>query len=67
MADPLPPAPNTQACKRTMDCKCPECVAAAAAFSVDDLRAIKSNITYGTGWMDAYMCCWIESWGGPLT
>jgi len=30
-----------------MDCKCPECVAAAAAFSVNDLRAIKSNITYG--------------------
>lgn len=37
-----------QACKRTMDCKCRECVAAAAAFSVDDLRAIKSNISYGT-------------------
>lgn len=39
--------PHHQACKRTMDCKCPECAAAAAAFSVDDLRAIKSNISYG--------------------
>lgn len=40
-------AATKQACKRNMDCKCPECLAASAAFSVDDLRSITSNIRYG--------------------
>ena len=35
------------ACKRSMDCTCPECVAAAAAFSVEDLKQFSSTIDYG--------------------
>lgn len=34
-------------CKRSMDCKCPECLAASAAFSIDDLKAFSSTISYG--------------------
>lgn len=30
-----------------MDCTCPECAAAAAAFSVEDLKQFSSTIDYG--------------------
>jgi hypothetical protein len=40
-------------CKRTMTCKCKECVAANAAFSVDDLKQFSSKIDYGADTGDA--------------
>ncbi len=34
------------ACKRSMDCTCPQCAAAAAEFSVEDLKQFSSSINY---------------------
>lgn len=36
-------------CKRSMDCTCPECAAASAAFSIEDLKQFSSTIDYGEG------------------
>lgn len=35
------------ACKRSMDCTCPQCAAASAEFSVEDLKQFSSAIDYG--------------------
>lgn len=32
-----------------MDCTCPECAAASAAFTVDDLKQFSSTIDYSAG------------------
>ncbi|CAM9795466.1 unnamed protein product [Ectocarpus sp. 6 AP-2014] len=34
-------------CKRSMDCTCPQCAAASAQFSVEDLKQFSSAIDYG--------------------
>lgn len=34
-------------CKRSMDCTCPQCAAASAEFSVEDLKKFSSSIDYG--------------------
>lgn len=39
----------TMACKRSMDCTCPQCAAAAAEFSVEDLKQFSSSINYDGG------------------
>lgn len=33
-------------CKRTLSCTCPQCAAASAAFTVDDLKKFSSKIDY---------------------
>lgn len=38
---------DTMACKRSMDCTCPQCAAASAEFSSEDLKQFSSTIDYG--------------------
>jgi len=37
---------GTMTCKRSMDCTCPQCAAASAEFSVEDLKQFSSSIKY---------------------
>lgn len=40
-------------CSRNATCRCPDCLASSASFSLADLKAITSTINYGKGILSA--------------